>query len=120
MGIVYHTHYIDYFEAARTEALRALGMSYKDLEDTGIFMPVVDLAVHYHRPTEYDDMLEITARFNTESVARFRVDYEIRRAGDPELLVSGQTTLCYFDKERNRPIRAPKKFYDLLNQTQPA
>jgi len=47
MGVVYHTHFVDYFEAARTEALREMGLAYKALEDRGVMMPVVDLGVQF-------------------------------------------------------------------------
>ena len=107
MGVVYHTHYLDYFEAARTEALRAMGLAYKTLEAQEIIMPVIDLAVEYKRPAHYDDVLEITACFAETPRVRVRLDYEVRRADDPTLLVSGHTTLCFFDRTRNRPIAAP-------------
>ena len=108
MGLVYHTHYIDYFEASRTEALRAMGLAYKDLEASGVIMPVVDLAVHYRRPARYDDLLEITSRIAEVPSSRVRIDYEVRRAGEPAVLVTGHVTLCFVDAARNRPIRAPE------------
>ncbi|GIV57598.1 MAG: thioesterase [Rhodothermaceae bacterium] len=108
MGIVYHTHYLDYFEAARTEALREMGLPYRELEAAGIIMPVVDLAVQYRRPARYDDLLEITTIFRDVTPrVRVRIDYEVRRAGEPEVLVTGHVTLCFFDPARQRPITAP-------------
>ena len=115
MGIVYHTHYLDYFEAARTEALRALGLAYKTLEDTGILMPIVDLAVQYRQPAEYDDLLDILAFFRERPVTRFRIDYEIFRMDDPTLLVTGHVTLCFIDRKRNRPIRAPEQLASIVD-----
>ena len=107
MGVVYHTHYIDYFEAARTEALREMGVVYKELEDEGLIMPVIDLAVQYKRPAHYDDLLEITARVDQMPRTRVRIDYEVRRAGEPTLLATGHVTLCFVDTERDRPVTAP-------------
>jgi acyl-CoA thioester hydrolase len=108
MGRVYHTHFVDHFEAARTEALRTLGLAYKDLEASGIVMPVIDLAVQYKRPAFYDDMLEISLALG-EGVprARLRIDYEVRRLDEAPLLAIGHVTLCFFDVERRRPIPAP-------------
>ena len=118
MGVVYHTHYLDYFEAARTEALRALGLAYKDLEEQGIIMPVVDLAVRYHRSAKYDDVLEITTRFDEVPRVRLRLDYEVRRAGEAEVIVTGHVTLCFIDRARSRPIPAPDAVRVLFEHVQ--
>lgn len=119
MGIVYHTHYLDYFEAARTEALRALGLAYRDLEARGIIMPVVDLAVHYHRPARYDDILDIETTFPEAPSLRVRIEYTVRRVDEPAPLVTGHVTLCFFDAERGRPIRAPGEVAALFRDAEP-
>lgn len=59
MGVVYYGNYASYFEVARVEAIRQLGVSYKDLEDVGIIMPVVELHCRYLRPAKYDDLLTV-------------------------------------------------------------
>lgn len=110
MGVVYHTHYIDYFEAARTEALRTFGLPYRSLEDSGVIMPVVDLSLKYHRPAYYDDLLNIVTRFEGVPDLRVPIDYEVRR--DSKLLVTGRVTLCFVDRARNRPIRCPQPVRD--------
>lgn len=107
MGVVYHAHYIDYFEAARTEALRVMGMPYRDLEASGVIMPVVDLAVKYHRPALYDDLLNITTTFDGVPDFRLPIYYQIRRAAEETIIVSGHVTLCFVDAARNRPVRCP-------------
>ncbi|MDZ4700915.1 MAG: thioesterase family protein [Rhodothermales bacterium] len=114
MGVVYHTHYLDYFEASRTEGLRELGLAYKTLEDEGIRMPVIDLAVQYKRSAQYDDLLEIKTVFAGVPSTRIRIDYEVRRQGEPDLLVSGHVTLCFFDAARNRPVVAPARIRRLF------
>ena len=107
MGVVYHTHYLDYFEAARTEALRDLGIAYRDVEDSGIIMPVVNLDVRYKRPARYDDLLDIVTRFETMPSVRVPIMYAVRRAAEPGLLVTGQVTLCFMDAAQRRPTRPP-------------
>ena len=114
MGVVYHTHYLDYFEAARTEALRDLGLAYKDLEAQGIFMPVIDLGVQYHQPARYDDELAVTAFFEAMPRVRVPVRYEVRRVGEEALLVTGHVTLCFFDAERGRPTTLPAPLRDVF------
>lgn len=110
MGVVYHTHYLDYFEAARTEALRGLGLPYRELEASGVMMPVVDARLQYHRPARYDDLLRIHTRFSlAETAARVIFDYVVRRDGAEDPLVTGSVTLCFVDAERGRPVRAPER-----------
>ena len=117
MGIVYHVHCLDWFEAARTEALRTSGLSYAELEQGGTFMPVVDLAVRYHRPVRYDDEVEIAVSWNDEPpVMRIRFEYEVRRAGESDVLVSGHVTLCFLDRHTQRPVRAPERLRAALGR----
>ena len=108
MGVVYHTHYLDYFEVARTEALRYVGVRYRDLEDHGIIMPVVQVEVQYHTPARYDDLLVIDVHFAQPPSVRVPIDYTVRRDGEEEVLVSGHTTLCFLDAEQRRPTRPPE------------
>lgn len=115
MGLVYHTHFVDYFEAARTEFLREMGLPYKDLEEEGIIMPVVDLSVQYKRPAYYDDQLEILTRVRNVPEARVHIEYEVRRAGEEQQLVTGHVTLCFVDSNRRRPVRAPDRFRALFS-----
>ena len=107
MGVVYHAHYLDYFEAARTEALRNLGLAYRDLEASGIIMPVVRAEVHYRRPARYDDLLDITTLFAEIPRVRVPIDYEVRIAGAPEVIATGRVVLCFMDAARRRPIAIP-------------
>lgn len=109
MSYVYHAHYVDYFEAARTEALRDMGIAYKTLEDEGIIMPVTELDVKYRRPARYDDVLEVVARFAEPPRVRVPIDYLVRRAGDDETLATGRVTLCFFDVARQRPVVGPPR-----------
>ena len=119
MGVVYHTHYVDYFEAARTEALREMGLAYKTLEEAGVQMPVIDLAVQYRRPAAYDDLLEVIVLMDDVPATRVRIDYEVRRAGEAALLVNGHVTLCFVDVQRGRPIRAPRLVTDVFERALP-
>ena len=107
MGVVYHTHYLDYFEAARTEALREMGFAYKHLEERGVIMPVIELSVQYKRPARYDDVLEIVVHFDEVPRVRVPLSYEVRREGETDVLVTGHVTLCFFDRVRERPVSLP-------------
>ncbi|MDX1530826.1 MAG: thioesterase family protein [Rhodothermales bacterium] len=121
MGVVYHAHYVDHFEAARTEALRAHGLPYRELEEAGIIMPVVDLRVRYHRPARYDDLLAVTVRFPELPTVRIRAEYAVYRLEpEPEdaSLVTGTVVLCFVDARRNRPVRAPQALLDVFERAQ--
>lgn len=109
MGVVYHTHYLDYFEAARTEALRDLGVRYRDLERNGIIMPVVSATVDYKQSAEYDDVVIVEAQFPEMPEVRVPIDYVVRRAETDTLLATGHTDLCFMNAERRRPVRIPDR-----------
>ena len=106
MGVVYHTHVLDWFEAARTEALREAGLPYRELEDRGIIMPVVEATVRYHASVLYDDLVEVEAVFQAPRV-RVPIDYAVRRVDEDDVLISGRVTLCFVDPKRGRPVAAP-------------
>lgn len=110
MGRAYHTHCLDWFEAARTEALRDLGIAYKELEDDGIIMPVVDVSVRYRRAILYDDVITIRTRFeDLPPRTRVGIGYEILTDASPTPAITGHVTLCFVDAVRNRPISAPER-----------
>ncbi|MCS4195539.1 acyl-CoA thioesterase [Salinibacter ruber] len=112
MGVVYHTHYLDYFEVARTEALRHAGVRYRDLEANGIIMPVVHVEVDYHGPAHYDDPLVVDAHFTQMPTVRVPIDYTVYREGDDDVLVTGHTTLCFTDAEVRRPTSPPEAVHE--------
>ncbi len=108
MGIVFHTHYVDWFEYARTEALRDIGLPYKVIQDSGVTLPVVDLAVKYHESARYDDLVVIeTEAALSSSNLRLTCSYRILRSSDQKLLVTGHVTLCFLEKGKTRPVPAP-------------
>lgn len=118
MGVVYHTHYLDYFEIARTEALRDLGLPYAELEEAGISMPVTDVSVQYRRSATYDDVLIIRSIFpETVPVARVKIEYVVFREDVPdEVIATGHVSLCFMDTVRGRPTRAPRRLVEIIER----
>ena len=114
MGIVYYVHFLDHFEAARTELIRSRGLSYKQIEDSGTLIQVVQVNIRYRKPAYYDDVLEVKTVVLEQPATRLELQTEIRRDGEPEILVTGRTTLCFVDRDRRRPIRAPEFFVEAL------
>jgi len=115
MGIVYHTHYVDWFEYARTEALRDLGLPYKEVSDSGTVLPVIDLAIKYHESARYDDLVVIeTIPALSKANLRLTCSYRILREADDRLLASGHVTLCFLKEGKTRPIPAPEHLVNAL------
>jgi acyl-CoA thioester hydrolase len=98
MNVVYYGNYAQYFEVGRVESLRALGISYKLIEDLGIMLPVVELNVKYLRPARYDDLLTITSQIKQLPVDhRILFDQEIHNE-EGKLLTIGTVKLYFMDK----------------------
>lgn len=105
-GVVYHTGYIRYFERARTEWLRALGYSQKQLaEEEGVLFTVVDLAIQYRKPARLDDLLEVRS---AARVGGASVDFSQQvLAADGAVLAAGEVRVACVDARSMRPRRLP-------------
>ncbi|MFV0530234.1 MAG: acyl-CoA thioesterase [Flavobacteriales bacterium] len=114
MGFVYYGNYAQYFEVARVELFRELGISYKSLEEEGIGMPVLSLNIKYIRPAVYDDLLSIEVSITKIESSRIIFHYEIYNE-EEVLLNKAETTLVFMDSKTKRPIRCPKKLWDVIN-----
>jgi len=113
MGYVYYGNYASYFEVARVEALRDLGMSYRELEEAGIMMPVLENHSYYHLPAVYDDLLSIKVTLPDLPGVKITFQYEIcNEAG--KLVHSGETKLAFIKADSKRPCRPPQKMLQLL------
>jgi acyl-CoA thioester hydrolase len=97
MNVVYHGNYAQYFEASRGEAIRGLGITYKQMEEAGVIMPIVELNIKYLRPAHYDDLLTVVTELREwPTDHRIRFHHEVyNEAG--KLLTTG-TILLYFLK----------------------
>lgn len=136
MGVVYHANYLNWFEIGRTEMIRELGFSYREMEEAGALLPVVDLDVKYHQPARYDDQITVFTRMIDFSPLRIHYAYEVRRMSGKvlsdrdaatmigealpgELLTSGTTRHVWVNREW-KPSRLDKnvpKLYDALKDT---
>lgn len=113
MGYVYYGQYAAFFEVARVEALRSLGIRYKDLEADGVMMPVLELRSKYLRPARYDDLLRIELKIPVLPQMRIRFEYEVYNEQDT-LLTVGETTLVFVNMETGRPVMTPAHILDAL------
>ncbi|MDJ0975406.1 MAG: thioesterase family protein [Planctomycetota bacterium] len=112
MGVVYHGHYLVYFEQGRTELLRSLGVTYRAVEDAGTLLVVVDTGARYYLPARYDDLLTVSTRLVDFGRIRMRFEYEVSRDGDR--LATGHTVLASTDSE-GRPKRLPADLLERMN-----
>ncbi len=114
MGYVYYGNYAAFYEEARTEMLRRTGISYKELEDMGVMLPVIELHTKYFQPALYDDLITIKTTIRERPGVRIKFEYEVfNEQGD--LLNSGMTQLVFVDIKKNRPCKAPQIFQDKMD-----
>ena len=114
MGIVYHANYLTWFEIARIELLDSIGCSYRSLEETDFFLPVLSCRVDFRRPAHFDDRLRIVVRIDESSSVRIKADYEVFR--DDDLLATGQTTHAFVSGE-GKVVRPPASFLERVMQS---
>ena len=111
MGVAYYANYFVWFEVARTDWLRAAGLTYREMEAGGVMLPVIDARCAYKSPARYDDALSISAVARVVSPARLAFDYEI--TGPTALIAVGSTVHATMDRT-GRPIRMPARIKELL------
>ncbi|HLU86978.1 MAG TPA: thioesterase family protein [Taishania sp.] len=115
MGYCYYGNYAQYFEVGRVEAMRSLGMSYRELEEAGIMLPVIDFSVKYYVPATYDEELTVTTTIEKLQGAKLSFSYQINNE-QGQLVVTAMTTLVFVRSETKRPTKAPENFLKLINQ----
>jgi acyl-CoA thioester hydrolase len=105
MGLVHHANYLVYFELARTEMLRRRGISYREVEDAGHFLVIIEIGCKFKRPAQYDDLLTIRTKVARVTHVKIVHHYEVLRDG--VVLAEGHSTLACVDRE-GRPQALPE------------
>ena len=113
MGFVYYGNYAEFYEVARVEMLRSLGSSYKQMEESGVMMPVIELHCKYLKPALYDQIITIKVILNEMPRASMRFEYMLYNE-DNELINTGETLLVFVNMQRNKICFIPKLFADQL------
>lgn len=116
MGYVYYGRYLEYFEAARTEMIRALGISYSRLEDDGIMLPVIYAQVEYKSPVFYDEEMNVEVAVYKKPLVRLETFYRIMTPRLAEPHAYGQVNLCFTKSDTRKPYKAPDYFLELFNK----
>ena len=117
MGIVYHGNYAQYLEMGRVEWLRNLGISYRWMEENGIFLPVASLNIRFKKSAKYDDVLIVKTILKKKPSAKIEFDYEIYNEVKPDtLLISANTMLVFVSAKTGRPMGCPDFILEKLDE----
>ena len=115
MGWAYYGNYLRWFEIGRAEMMRSLGTSYRDIEESGVSLPVVEASCRYRKPARYDDAIVIETAVAELGRASVEFVYRVVREADGELLATGRTQHCFLTPD-GRPGRAPERLTTLLER----
>ena len=115
MKYVYYGNYAEYFEVARVELFRTLGISYDEIERRGIFLPVSEYKIKYLKPGLYDQLLEIHTYIKKIPGVKIEFEYEIYNE-DKVKITEASTTLFFLDAETNKIVRCPDFLLNLIKE----
>ena len=115
MGYVYYGNYATYFEVARVELFRKHGVSYKEMEEEGIMMPVLEQKTKFVLPAKYDDLLTVVPKIPKKPGIRVTFEYEVFNE-KKELLTIASTTLVFIDMKTGKPTAPPSYFEKILDE----
>ncbi len=110
MGVAYYANYFVWFEVARADLLRTLGWSYREMEHSGVWLPVIEAHCEYRRSAKYDDELEVKTEGRVLSPVRMEFTYEVRHVDDGGVAASGRTVHAALDAN-GRPCRLPDRVH---------
>ena len=110
MGVAYYANYFVWFEVARADLLRTLGWSYREMEHSGVWLPVIEAHCEYRRSAKYDDELEVKTEGRVLSPVRMEFTYEVRRVADGGVSAAGRTVHAALDAN-GRPCRLPDRVH---------
>ena len=113
MGYLYHGYYALFYEQARVDAMRNVGVVYKQMEDDGVLMPVAELRCKFIRPAYYDQLITVKAYIRKLPAMRVQMDYELFNESN-ELLNVGETALAFIDSLTMKTIHCPQYVIDAL------
>lgn len=107
MGYVYYGRYLEYFEEARTEMIRAMGVSYRRMEDEGIMLPVIHSEIDYKHPLFYDELITIKVHIFSVPTLKLVTYYEVVAEDRGITCALGEVSLVFMNSSTRKPCRAP-------------
>ena len=115
MGFVYYGNYAKYYEIARVELFRNIGLTYKSLEEMGIGMPVIEMKTNFIMPAKYDEKLVVNIKIHELPKLKIIFFYEIFNEKN-ELINTGETVLTFINLLTGKPKRVPSIMKDKLSK----
>jgi acyl-CoA thioester hydrolase len=116
MKFAYYGKFFEYFEQGRSDLLRDIGLPYTRVEEMGLLLPVIEAHASYKKAARYDDLLRVVTILRETPVARVRLDYEVYRDGEKDLLAEGYTIHSFVNAETGKPTRAPAQFVEAIEK----
>lgn len=113
MGVVYHGNYAQYLEMGRISWLRSLDLSYKEMEASGVMLPVVSLDIKFIKPALFDDMVTVRTVLKKLPMVRIEFEYILTNQMN-EILAEAKTVLAFMDSSKKRPIKCPEYILNKL------
>ena len=114
MGVMYYSRYFEYYESARTDMMRSLGLTYKELEERGTMMPVVHAESDYKAGPGFDDHLICTTEVRELHRNRMEIHYRIVKEDEPEKVLNSGLTIHAFMNSNGKPTRIPDVLRELM------
>ncbi|MEX6690506.1 thioesterase family protein [Danxiaibacter flavus] len=114
MNVVYYGNYAQYFEVGRVESIRQLGYTYKDMENEGVMMPVIELSIKYLRPATYDDLITIKTQIR-EMPVDHKIEFHQEVYNESgKMLTSGNVKLYFLETKTWKKTHMPPKLHEKL------
>tara|TARA_R110001592_G_scaffold178278_1_gene418993 strand:+ start:21519 stop:21863 length:345 start_codon:yes stop_codon:yes gene_type:complete len=114
MGVVYHGNYAQFFEIGRIDWLRSFGISYKNMEENNVMLPVVSLQCNFKKSAEFDDEITVKTTLKKIPTVKIEFEYEIFNQKN-QLLTTGYTMLAFINKKTKKPMRCPEYILEKLS-----
>jgi len=114
MGFVHHSNYLKYFEKARIDWLDSIGLSYSDIEKSGIILPVVNANIRFIYPAFFGDTLEVKLTINSAPTVKIDFNYIVFNQ-DKKIITTGETRIAFLDSASRKPIRCPREISEKIS-----
>ncbi|HEY1113348.1 MAG TPA: thioesterase family protein [Chitinophagaceae bacterium] len=115
MGIVHHSNYVKYYEVARWELFRSLGVSYHSIEEAGYMVPVINMNLRFIKTAHYDDLLTVRTRLKAIRGARMWVTYLLYNE-QLELINEAETELAFVRSDSWKPCGTPSFVKEVIER----
>lgn len=115
MGIAHHSNYPIWYEVARTDLIKQMGMTYSEIEQQGLIMPLLELQSKYISAAYYEDHLIVEAELTKMSGVKLEVEYAVYREADQTLINVGKTVHALVDRDL-KPVNVKKAYPEIYQK----